>query len=404
MSKQFQGLCIEMYPKFLEKDILKDSKKLASQKAIFQNSAIFKPSSTGNITITFGKYKSCTSCSDSASWSYIGSESNSGSPSMNLGFLDPPFESFQFDKKTYDYKEFKDATRNYCSDQKSDCSANWEPGATCVHETMHALGALHEHQNGLFSQNNTKIKLNKPAILNYYNSIGLGSEGAYTNMLSLYDCEANKANCDYSGTSMDLQSIMLYALPDEFVIGKNPTKPNFKLSKLDKEWLVKKYPMSMTISKMPFLTLKFIDPKDSEPSWKQAWTTKMILEKVAPLVGIKFRFAWADGKSIDFSPVQPVPKQVSITDKKDPELPLPPLPNTPELKIDNVQINTVPDSIPISETKETHIELRNFEPESDKPIIEIETFSNNNNNIIFTVLILILLLISIKFMFHDKLF
>jgi hypothetical protein len=307
-SKQFQGMCVERYSHQLHKD-LKDPTAFKSLKAIFQQNAIWKKGSTGNITVTFGSQK-CNGCDINSSWSLIGSECNSSNPSTNLGFIDSPFENFTYNGKTYPYSDFKDATRNWCSDQRNDCDPAWQPGATVLHEFGHALGMLHEHQNNLFNSNT--IKLNKNAVIEYYNSIGLGEEGAYTNMLEVYDCSKNKGLCDYDGSKFDQDSIMLYHLPDDLVIGTNPTKGNFKYSKLDKEWLAKKYPMSVTASEQPFLTVKFLD-KNEKP-WKQAWVTKMVTDYLAPLVGVRFRFAWTDGTNIDYRPIEtPVP---TITIKK----------------------------------------------------------------------------------------
>ncbi len=302
-SKQFQGLCVERYSHQLKKDLTNPT-AFKSLKAIFQQDAIWKKGSKGTITVTFGT-NSCSGCSTDASWSMIASESNNSNPSMNLGFIDPPFKDFAYNKKTYPYTDFKDATRNWCSDQKTDCDPNYGGGGcTCLHEFGHAMGMLHEHQNNLFNSNT--IKLNKTKVIEYYNSIGLGQEGAYTNMLEIYDCSKNKGLCNYDGSKFDPDSIMLYHLPDDFVIGPNPTKGNFKYSKLDKEWLTKKYPLSVSASEQPFLTVKFID-KNEKP-WKQAWTTKNVTEFLCPLVGVRFRFAWADGTSIDYRPTEvPVP-------------------------------------------------------------------------------------------------
>jgi len=301
-SKQFQGLCVERYSHQLKKDLTNPT-AFKSLKAIFQQDAIWKKGSKGTITVTFGT-NSCSGCSSDASWSMIGSECTNSNPSTNLGFIDVPFSSFVYNKKTYPYADFKDATRNWCSDQKTDCDPNYVPGATILHEFGHAMGMLHEHQNNLFNSNT--IKLNKTKVIEYYNSIGLGEEGAYTNMLEIYDCSKNKGLCNYDGSKFDPDSIMLYHLPDDFVIGPNPTKGNFKYSALDKEWLNKKYPLSVSASEQPFLTVKFID-KNEKP-WKQAWVTKNVTEFLCPLVGVRFRFAWADGTSIDYRPTEvPVP-------------------------------------------------------------------------------------------------
>jgi hypothetical protein len=319
-SKMAQYICAERYSHKLKKDLTNPS-AFKSLKAIFQQNAVWKKGSTGTVTVTFAK---CATCDD-ASWSMIGSESTASNPSMTLNFIDPPFVDFMYNGKTYPYSDFKDATRNWCSDQRTDCDANWLPGATILHEFGHALGMLHEHQNNLFNSNS--IKLNKNAVISYYNSIGLGEEGAYTNMLEVYDCSNNKGLCDYDGSKFDQDSIMLYHLPDNLVDGPNPTKGNFKYSALDKEWLSKKYPMTVTASEQPLLTIKFLDK--AEKSWKQAWTTKMITDYLAPLVGVRFRFAWTDGTSIDYRPVEVPTPTITIKPSESAEVSTPiPTPDT----------------------------------------------------------------------------
>jgi hypothetical protein len=57
--------------------------------AIFQRNVIWQPGDRGTITITFGNYSKYSS--GCASWSQLGTNSNNSRPSMNLGFIDPPF-------------------------------------------------------------------------------------------------------------------------------------------------------------------------------------------------------------------------------------------------------------------------------------------------------------------------
>jgi hypothetical protein len=284
--------------------ISKDDKHKITQSKIFSaitmNDAIWKPGDKGTITITFGDY-SCDGCSPDASWSQIGKHSSGSYPSMNLGFIDPPYTSFMWNGKTYSAPA--SATRNYCGGTGNlSCTPGWVPGATVIHEFGHALGMLHEHQNNLQQAN--PIKINKKQVETYYNCIGMGESGATTNVLDTYSCTPGK-NCNYSGTKFDPQSIMLYYLPSAWIQGckpyknsacnnvlgatptcsSNPTQPNFKLSSQDIGWLQHQYPSS---SDPPVITVKFID-QNPEP-WKVAWVQKIITETYGPLLGIKWNF------------------------------------------------------------------------------------------------------------------
>jgi len=304
-SKAFQN--------YINSNSKKDPKKMGE---IISKANVwgYKGQMVGNITITFGS-ASCDGCSPSASWSLIGSDSNDSSPSMNLGFIDPPYEDFTFNGVVYPYKDFQNATRNNCEldtySVRPNCSPNSDPnchgcnpayiaGATVIHEFGHLLSLVHEQSNDLFGKN--PIKLNKEKVDAYYRGIGMTDADAYSNSIIKYS-DPNL----YEGSVFDPDSIMLYFLPSDWFEDfgqpnfKNPTKANFKLSTIDKQWLVKEYPMSAAT--FPNLTVNFIDGPHT-PKWKMAWVQKTILENIAPLVGITWSFINTDGSQITYKPFQ----------------------------------------------------------------------------------------------------
>jgi hypothetical protein len=84
---------------------------------------------------------------------------------------------------------------------------------------------------------------------------------------------------------------MLYYLPDNWVIGPNPTYPNFTLSNTDKEWLMIQYPLDR--ENMPVIEVSFTDM--DAPRWKEAWVAKVVEEELSPYVGVIFEFKFTDG-------------------------------------------------------------------------------------------------------------
>lgn len=296
--KYFQKPCVEVNP---VKNVVKTTRTSGLQ-WVAEKKFIWKRYSEGTITLTFGG-ANCAGCSPEAAWSLVGSDSSSSSPSMNLGFIDPPLESFTFGDKKYPFELFKDDTRNYCEVNGDKCiisetdqnkciindlkKIGWIPGATVIHEFCHALGMLHEHQN---SKEN-KIKLIPEKVIEYYRSIGMTAKDAEANVIKRY------SNPDeYISSVFDPESIMLYCLPCDWVQGHNPTKPNFKLSKLDIQFLQKMYPKQ---DGYPMITVKFLD---NGPKWKEAWVQKVISQELLTIACIGMKFILSDGTEKNYLP------------------------------------------------------------------------------------------------------
>lgn len=279
--KNFQAPCLTAIPK------PKNNIKPGEFKAVFERESIWRPGTTektNKVTITDGTYN-CADCTTEAAWSLVGNNSSLEEPSMNLGYIDPPLENFTFNGVKYEYDLFKDETRNFYEKYPD----SWKPGATVIHEFCHLFGMLHEHQNNLGDSNT--IKINKNKVIDYYMKLGYSYENAKitatNNVLDKYSCTSTENDTDtykYIGSNYDKDSIMLYALPDEWVDGKNPTKPNFVLSKTDILWLNKNYP---DVSNYPIINIRFINEL---PPWKIAWIQKVIVEKLLPHICIGFIF------------------------------------------------------------------------------------------------------------------
>ena len=93
-SPVLQMPCTDVYP---SQDFKMKLQSIATS-AIFLKSVIWQPNTRGKISITFGDTK-CSGCSPGAAWSHLGSNSTKEYPSMNLGFIDPPFENFEYKGK-----------------------------------------------------------------------------------------------------------------------------------------------------------------------------------------------------------------------------------------------------------------------------------------------------------------
>lgn len=291
--------------------------------ALVDSSTLWPAGSSGTIVIRFTE--------DSGAWSYVGTDSNGTGqyPSMEYGFLDPPLEPFQWYTKhptmvnatvltMYTPDEY--SHRNGCSGTV--CSPRFKPGAVILHEFLHSLGALHEHQN----TKSEPLNLNTGNIYAYYcngnqnppNPSECRSDADF-NVLSTMVCR-NTTTGQYtqectSLSNYDPDSIMLYALYDQWFNNYgspnfvNPTKMNFTLSESDKAWLKQVYPITRPVDQWPTISVSFLN---GEP-WKQAWVQKVVTEELAPHVGI--RYLWPNMPEKNPSGLPPA--ATTVTDVKD---------------------------------------------------------------------------------------
>jgi len=255
---------------------------ISNGKALFETSKIWK--TDGEITISFGNYP-CSECNDSVIWSLIGNEAaDNPYPSMVLGYVDPPFVDFELNGVVYLKKDFIMDNRNRCSSNSESieqCPVGWKPGFSILHEFGHALGMKHEHQNNI--NNSNELVFDVPFVLEYFKkNFGWDESKIYSNVLEKY----NNVNNVNIGSQRDSESIMNYPIPQDWLISGSQQEI-YKYSETDKEWFNKIYPIVNEYK--PTITVYFIDP--SGAYWKKAWVEKIVMDELAPYVGVNFDFS-----------------------------------------------------------------------------------------------------------------
>ena len=245
--------------------------------SIYLDKATWAQDSSATISISFGSYDcSTTKCQSHANWSNLGNVIKTDSvPSISLRDLDPPLDSFEQDGKIFPESVYGVSERGLNP-------PNWKPGASVLREFCHSLGLLYEWQH--ICSLDPKIKLKKEVILNDLNTIYDVSEDEleityswwFDQVMILDDCQ-----------TPDMDSIMMKELPDSWVEGDNPTRDNWRLSNTDTQTLGLLYPISSETP--PLITVEFVGNGPNE-EWKRYWVKKMVMENIAPHVGIRFMF------------------------------------------------------------------------------------------------------------------
>lgn len=279
-----------------------------AQLALINKKTVWSNLPNNKITISFKD--------PNAAWSLIGRQSNLQVPSMNLGWVDPPFpgsKDFPENKFTaklsvggkitsYNSSFPSVIKRNGCDNVG--CRPGYSPGATILHEFGHALGLYHEHQN--YSKIDGKEVSNpvvyKPAeeirkimiedCINFSKEKN-GNEGTncekttwpenqiQSNIIERYSSGTGFLN----GSCFDPKSIMRYPMDPRFIISGPPPSYNFVYSDMDKMWLQKYYPVDKTI----LIRVYFIDITENE-KWKVYWVIYCLCRFLVPIVGIQFNF------------------------------------------------------------------------------------------------------------------
>jgi len=281
--------------------------KTQPSQAISAKSNVWKQGLNNRITISLsGSIVDDMITKNIAGKSQIGTDSmyiTGTESSMYLAYLDPPFESFTIDGMTFnDYLTDPTVLRNGCTNGaktvNGSCnnSQNFVPGHTPLHEILHSLSFLHEHQNNLnnsdpivFTQDFISQGLDQNDIVtNDPNSVCYSGKCYSQNSKSASFIENILVKYSdtnlYSGSNFDQDSIMLYALPQtDLVSGHMDT--NYALSATDKQKLTELYPKSIRID----ISVIFSDSKN-QVSWKKYFIKKLLTDQIEPITGIVFTY------------------------------------------------------------------------------------------------------------------
>lgn len=157
-------------------------------------------------------------------------------PSMYLGWTDPP-DSFTWKDKTYvPYKDGTNGVRVPGKKEGMYRNGELKTGATVIHEFLHVLGMLHEHQNP-----KANIDWNFEAIWNTY--CGAPNNWDWNRIQTNFVTPLTMGTINSS--EYDPDSIMIYPFPAQFIKNNDrPTRLNDKMSEMDKKWLGKMYPVN----------------------------------------------------------------------------------------------------------------------------------------------------------------
>lgn len=296
--------------------------KSGSQSALLNTSLVWnkKDNDRNAITISFdGDFI----------WSYIGRDSIGKSPSMNLGFVDPP-ESNKFKNNEFSVKLFNNkknvilkakypnfVKRNGCTDMS--CESGYVPGASVLHSFGHALGLYHEHKNS--KENPIVFKTPKEIrevmvneCISYNCDYGrcagkacdkcktkcindtMSEDFIKTNLINRFE----ELKGFFESTVYDPKSIMLYPLKKEFIVKGNPVNMNYTFSETDKKMLNKYYPkgngivINVKFIKKPKATmtssLSLSNDKADPDYWKVCWVIYLVMSTIVPMTDIEFKF------------------------------------------------------------------------------------------------------------------
>ena len=159
---------------------------------------------------------------------------------------------------------------------------SWLDVGTVIHECLHMLGAVHEHQN----PRGVGIPWNVDSVYEFYGKTqGWDRETVYNNILKKYNVD------QIAGSDFDDKSVMLYFYPADVTLDHTARPQNFTLSKMDVEWLNKTYPKSLVVDTDIYTKFQEKDEKD-EKDKKDDNTENPFLLKLTELWDKIYPYRW----------------------------------------------------------------------------------------------------------------
>jgi hypothetical protein len=116
---------------------------------------------------------------------------------------------------------------------KPTMNLGWLDVGTVTHEFLHAIGAVHEHQN----PRGRDIEWNEQRLFEWSkNTQGWNKKTTTTNIINTYELD------QINGSTYDPHSVMLYFYPGYLTSDNKGTSQNVRLSPMDVVWMQKIYP------------------------------------------------------------------------------------------------------------------------------------------------------------------
>ena len=160
---------------------------------------------------------------------------------------------------------------NLFSSSKTTMNLGNFDSATIIHEFMHVLGLLHEHQQS----NGKPIEWNKPLLYSWAKRVhGWNKSVVDRNIINKYSKD------QINGTNFDPESIMLYYFPKELTLDGKGTSQNKVLSETDVKYALLKYGGHKKKEwRKIYKQMYGIEPKSSSSSFWESIRTPLFMSR-----------------------------------------------------------------------------------------------------------------------------